>query len=68
MNRAIIVKSLIASIGCLALFAPRPVAAQIIPQPWVSVGAKDGDVTYAVGARALNLGVELGTGEDGATG
>ncbi|AUT04026.1 hypothetical protein CLI64_28625 [Nostoc sp. CENA543] len=68
MNRAIIVKSLIASIGCLALFAPRPAAAQIIPQPWVSVGAKDGDVTYAVGARALNLGVELGTGEDGATG
>ncbi|HIK03725.1 MAG TPA: hypothetical protein IGS40_03265 [Trichormus sp. M33_DOE_039] len=68
MNRAIIIKSIITSIGCLALFAPRPVTAQIIPQPWVSVGAKDGDTTYAVGARALDLGVELGTGEDGATG
>ncbi len=68
MNRAIIVKSIITSIGCLALFAPSQVSAQIIPQPWVSVGGKDGDTTYAVGARALNLGVELGVGPDGATG
>ncbi|MBD2359918.1 hypothetical protein H6G36_01670 [Anabaena minutissima FACHB-250] len=68
MNRAIIAKSIITSIGCLALFAPSPAAAQIIPQPWVSVGGKDGDTTYAVGARAVNLGVELGVGPDGATG
>jgi hypothetical protein len=34
----------------------------------VSVGSKDGDVTYAVGARALDFGVELGVGKDGATG
>jgi hypothetical protein len=65
---AIIAKTLITSIGLLTLFAPSQASAQLIPQPWVSVGGKDGDITYAVGARALNFGVEVGTGADGATG
>jgi len=64
---AIIAKTLITSIGLLALFAPSQVSAQLIPQPWVSVGGKDGDITYAVGARAWNFGVELGTGPDHAS-
>ncbi|MBE9216031.1 hypothetical protein IQ247_25785 [Plectonema cf. radiosum LEGE 06105] len=68
MKIAFIGKTLIASVGILALFAPQRADAQIIPQPWVSVGAKDGDVTYAVGAKALNYGAELGVGEDGAVG
>jgi hypothetical protein len=62
------IKTLITSVGLLVLFNPSQASAQIIPQPWVSVGGKDGDVTYAVGAKALSLGVEVGTGEDGATG
>ncbi|MGB3654161.1 MAG: hypothetical protein WBA41_23530 [Rivularia sp. (in: cyanobacteria)] len=61
-------KTLVASLGLLALFAPQRADAQIVPQPWVSVGSKDGDVTYAVGAKALNYGAELGVGEDGAVG
>ncbi|MCW5312784.1 hypothetical protein GTQ43_02650 [Nostoc sp. KVJ3] len=68
MKVAIIAKTLITSIGFFALFAPSQASAQLIPQPWVSVGGKDGDITYAVGARALNFGVEVGTGPDGATG
>ncbi|MBD2255086.1 hypothetical protein [Nostoc parmelioides] len=68
MKKVTIVKTLITSLGFLALLTPTQVSAQLIPQPWVSVGGKDGDVTYAVGARALNLGVELGVGTDGATG
>ncbi len=68
MKIAFIGKTLVASLGLLALFAPQRADAQIIPQPWVSVGAKDGDVTYAVGAKALNYGAELGVGEDGAVG
>ncbi|OUL36014.1 hypothetical protein BV372_08935 [Nostoc sp. T09] len=68
MKKAVIAKTLIASLGFLTLFTPNQASAQLIPQPWVSVGGNDGDVTYAVGARALNLGVELGTGPDGATG
>ncbi|TAE58217.1 MAG: hypothetical protein EAZ87_14480 [Nostocales cyanobacterium] len=68
MKPAFIIKTLITSLGLLVLFNPSQASAQIIPQPWVSVGGKDGDVTYAVGAKALSVGFEVGTGEDGATG
>jgi len=68
VKKRTIAKTLITSLGFLALLTPTQASAQLIPQPWVSVGGKDGDVTYAVGARALNLGVELGVGTDGATG
>jgi len=68
VKTAIIVKTLIASLALVALFTPIQASAQLIPQPWVSVGGKDGDVTYAVGARALNLGVEVGSGPNGSTG
>ncbi|MEO1374806.1 MAG: hypothetical protein AAFW70_10880 [Cyanobacteria bacterium J06635_10] len=72
MKRAFIGKTLIASLGLLALFAPKPADAQIIPvpkpQPWISVGGIDGDVTYAVGAKFAGYGAELGVGEDGAVG
>jgi opacity protein-like surface antigen len=68
VKTAIITKTLIASASLLAIFSPLSASAQIVPQPWVSVGAKDGDVTYSAGARALGLGAELGVGPDGATG
>ncbi len=72
MKIAIIGKTLVASLGLLALFAPQRTDAQIVPipkpQPWISVGAKDGDVTYAVGAKFAGYGAELGVGEDGAVG
>lgn len=63
-----ITKSVITSISLLVLATPHPVKAQLIPQPWGSVGVKDSDVTFSVGARALGFGVELGKGPDGATG
>jgi opacity protein-like surface antigen len=68
VKTAVIVKTLIASLGLLALFTPSQASAQVIPQPWVSVGGQDSNVTYAVGARALNLGVEVGSGPDGSVG
>lgn len=68
MKKGFIYKTLIATIPVLALFTPHQANAQIVPQPWVSVGAKDGDITYAVGAKALGFGLEVGTGENGATG
>ena len=58
----IIYKAFISSLPLLALFAPTSSHAQLIPQPWVSVGVQDSDVTYAVGAKFIGLGVELGTG------
>ncbi|OKH13558.1 hypothetical protein NIES592_13065 [Fischerella major NIES-592] len=60
--------TILSFISCLVLLTPRVAHAQLVPQPWVSVGSKDGDVTYSVGARALNWGAELGIGPDIATG
>ncbi len=68
MKTAAIAKTLITSLGLLALFAPQRTHAQLVPQPWASVGGKDGDVTYSVGARAFDFGAEFGVGPDGATG
>ncbi|MBE9050400.1 hypothetical protein IQ243_08245 [Nostocales cyanobacterium LEGE 11386] len=68
MKKAIIAKILIPSLSWLTIFVPSQASAQLLPQPWVSVGGKDGEVTYAVGARALDFGVEVGRGPDGATG
>ncbi|NET02240.1 MAG: hypothetical protein F6K62_21250 [Sphaerospermopsis sp. SIO1G2] len=68
MKPLFIIKTLITSLSLLTLLNSHQASAQIVPQPWVSVGGKDGDVTYAVGAKALSLGFEVGTGEDGATG
>ncbi len=52
----------------LFLTPPKPVYSQIVPQAWVSLGGKDGDFTYAGGVRFLNIGLEVGTGAEGATG
>jgi opacity protein-like surface antigen len=63
-----IIKTLVVSLSLFALIAPQRAHAQLIPQPWVSVGSQDGDVTYSVGARAFDFGAELGFGPDGSTG
>jgi hypothetical protein len=68
MSIKAIYKTLVASLPILVLFAPNPAHSQLIPRPWVSVGVKDSDVTYAVGARAFDVGAELGVGPKGATG
>ncbi|MBE9182008.1 hypothetical protein IQ268_25910 [Oculatella sp. LEGE 06141] len=52
----------------LVLSVPGRALSQLIPQPWVSVGANQGDVTFSIGARALGFGVELGRGPDDSTG
>jgi hypothetical protein len=68
VKTAVITKTLIASVGFFTLFSPLRASAQLIPQPWVSVGGNEGDVTYSVGARAFDIGAELGFGPDGSTG
>jgi hypothetical protein len=44
-----------------------PAKAQIVPQPWVTVGYQD-QVSYGAGVRAFDYGLEVGTGSRGATG
>jgi hypothetical protein len=68
VKRTVIVKILIPSLSCLSIFVSKQAEAQILPQPWVSVGGKNDEVTYAVGARVLNFGVELGKSTEGAMG
>lgn len=51
-----------------AILPAHSVKAQLIPQPWVSVGSRESEVTYSLGARALNLGVELGHGTEDSSG
>ncbi|MDJ0796376.1 MAG: hypothetical protein QNJ51_05995 [Calothrix sp. MO_167.B12] len=68
MKLQVIVKAAIASVGLFFLCVPQRVDAQIVPRPWVSVGSQEGDVTYAVGAKVLGVGAELGVGPDDAVG
>lgn len=68
MSVQIIRSTIVTAASLLALFAPTRANSQLIPQPWGSVGGKDGDVTFAVGARAFDFGVELGKGPDDSTG
>ena len=50
------------------LTAHQPVSSPIIPQVWASLGGKDGDFTYAGGLKFFGFGLEVGVGEEGATG
>ncbi len=45
-----------------------PVSAQLVPEPWITVGSKDSTLTYGVGVKIFDLGAEIGTGSGGATG
>ncbi len=45
-----------------------PASAQLVPEPWVTVGSKDSAVTYGAGVRFFDFGAEIGTGPKGVTG
>jgi hypothetical protein len=57
--------SAIAAINILAI---KPAAAQLMPQPWASLGVQDSELTYSVGVRALGFGAELGVDNENAVG
>ena len=61
-------KTLIVALSFLALFSQKQANAQLVPQPWVSVGVEDSDATFSVGAKVVGVGVELGFGPNGSTG
>lgn len=68
MNTTIIKLSLLASLTILVGLTPNQANCQVVPQPWISGGVEDSDLTFSIGARALGIGVELGVGPNGATG
>jgi hypothetical protein len=52
-----------------ASIAPvKPVMSQVLPQVWGTVGVQDEDISYGGGVRLFGWGLEVGTGEEGATG
>ena len=55
-------------VTALSLSTAKPAQSQLLPQVWLTGGVKDEDISYGAGARVANFGVEVGTGEDGATG
>ncbi|AFZ43099.1 hypothetical protein PCC7418_0885 [Halothece sp. PCC 7418] len=46
----------------------KPALSQITPQPWGTIGVEDSEVSYGIGVRWFDFGVELGGREDGAFG
>lgn len=54
-------------VGIATIFAP-PASSQILPEVWATVGSVDDLVSYGAGVRFVGVGVEVGTGEEGATG
>ncbi len=62
-------KSICSSIfAMLVAIQVTPATAQLVPEPWVTVGSKDSSLTYSAGVRFFDLGAEIGTGPKGVTG
>jgi hypothetical protein len=45
-----------------------PALSQILPEVWGTIGSVDDLVSYGAGIRFAGTGLEIGTGEEGATG
>jgi len=59
---------LVGGIFATAIVPLQPARSQMLPQGWGSVGVKEGRASYAVGARWIDLGVEVGGTEQGEAG
>lgn len=60
--------SVLLSVSVLGLSVAESATAQLLPQPWVTLGTRDSTITYGAGVRLFDLGAEIGTGPQGATG
>jgi hypothetical protein len=56
------------SLSAAGLFFTDSAQAQLVPQIWGSLGSKESTITYSAGLRFSDLGIEVGTGTQGATG
>ena len=54
--------------ACVTTICAEPASSQISPEIWGTVGAIDDLISYGAGARLGSTGIEVGTGEEGATG
>ena len=51
-----------------SILIPQPAQSQLLPHVWATVGVKNEEVSYGGGVRIFGFGLEVGTGEKGATG
>lgn len=51
-----------------SIASAKPSLGQVLPQVWGTVGVQDEDISYGGGVRLFGWGLEVGTGEEGATG
>jgi hypothetical protein len=54
--------------ACASVIYAAPASSQILPEVWGTIGSVDDLVSYGAGARFAGTGLEIGTGEEGATG
>ncbi|MEM7762211.1 MAG: hypothetical protein AAF298_29460, partial [Cyanobacteria bacterium P01_A01_bin.40] len=54
--------------ACVATISAESASSQVLPQVWGTVGAVDDLVSYGAGVKLVGIGIEVGTGEEGATG
>ena len=68
MNFKSICGSISAMVAVVSLIQATPASAQLIPEPWVTIGTKDSSLTYGLGVKFFDFGAEIGTGPNGVTG
>ena len=51
--------SILATLGTIGAVQATPVSAQLVPEPWVTVGTKDGSVSYGAGVKIFDIGAEI---------
>ena len=65
-SKPVIVTSIAAA--CLTTVCATSASSQILPEVWATVGSVDDLVSYGAGIRFAGTALEIGTGEEGATG
>ncbi|MCC0178595.1 hypothetical protein I4641_16605 [Waterburya agarophytonicola K14] len=54
--------------ACISTIWAAPASSQILPEVWGTIGTVDDLVSYGAGFRFAGTALEVGTGEEGATG
>ena len=55
-------------LAAVSTICATPASSQILPEVWGTVGSVDDLISYGAGVRFAGTGIEVGTGEEGATG
>lgn len=54
--------------ACISTVGAAPASSQILPEVWATIGSVDDLISYGAGFRFAGTALEIGTGEEGATG